>query len=306
MSKKTPQNISASIRQKLLNRARQRQEDFQLALTQYALERLLFRLGQSKHAKHFVFKGAFTFLIWKDQPYWSTRDLDLLAFGESSMERIVMVFKDLCRSNQEDGLIFIADSVSAEEIREEQEYDGIRVTLTVRLEQAELPLQIDIGFGDVITPKPEMNLFPTLLDMPAPCILTYTKESVVAEKYETMVRFGIANSRMKDFYDVWVLAKEFDFSGHLLSSAIRATFDRRKTPLPKHEPFALSHDFAHDKAKQNQWKAFSSRTRLSIKPESLDDAIGLIRIFLLPPTESLAHDNKFTSAWKAGGPWSKD
>jgi len=304
MSKKTPQNVAASVRQKLLNRARLKQEDFQLVLTQYALERLLFRLSQSKHAEHFILKGAFMFLIWTEQPYRATRDLDLLCSGESSTRRLMAVFRELCESSQNDGLIFEAESVTAEEIREEREYGGVRVTLRVRLEEAKIPLQIDIGFGDVITPGPEHAVFPTILDMPAPYLRTYSKESVIAEKYEAMVRFNIANSRMKDYYDVWVLARQFDFAGDILSQAIKATFERRGTPLPETIPLALSPDFSKDSQKQAQWKAFKNRTRLRLTPNDLNSIVKFVLAFVFPPTEALVQGKDFNAAWSAGGPWS--
>jgi hypothetical protein len=306
MTRERPHNTATSIRQKLLNRAKQQKEDFQLALTRYALERLLFRLSESRHANSFVLKGAFMFLIWADQPYRPTRDLDLLGFGESSTERLVAIFKELCAIRQDDGLIFMKDSVSAEEIRDGQEYDGVRVTLVSQLTKAEIPLQIDIGFGDTVIPRPKYERFPTILDMPAPRLRTYSRESVVAEKYEAMVRLGIPNSRMKDFYDVWILQREFDFKGDTICKAIQTTFERRKTTLPESTPLALSSEFALDKAKQTQWKAFTSRARLRIPAGDLDRVIGQIHSFLLPPTEALIQGKQFTLLWPAGGPWRKN
>lgn len=252
MSRETPRDIAASVRQKLLNQARKKKEDFQLLLTRYALERLLYRLGKSQYAESFVLKGAFMFLIWTDEPYRPTRDVDLLGFGASSTERLSLVFKELCQAVEDDGLVFVKDSVSAEDIRDEHEYDGIRVTTDSLLGEARIPLQIDIGFGDVVTPLPTYENFPTILDMPAPRLRTYSKESVVAEKYESMVRLGIANSRMKDFYDVWILLREFDFKGEILCKAIQATFERQKTPLPESTPLALSTEFSKDTIKQTQ------------------------------------------------------
>ena len=166
-----------------------------------------------------------------------------------------------------------------------------------------IPLQIDIGFGDAVTPQPMCESFPTLLDMPAPRIKTYPRETVVAEKYEAMVRLGIANSRMKDFYDVWILLREFDFRGSILCEAIQTTFGRRKTPLPKSTPLALSREFSQDPVKQGQWKAFSSRTQLKISTDELERVIGEIHSFLFPPTEALAQNRRFNLLWSAGGPW---
>lgn len=206
---------------------------------------------------------------------------------------------------QDDGLAFEADSISAEEIRGQQEYDGIRVTLTVNLEQASIPLQIDVGFGDVVTPNPEQADFPTILDMPSPSLRTYSKDSVVAEKYESMVRLGIANSRMKDFCDVWMLSEVFSFNGTTLAKALQSTFTRRRTALPTGEPIALSKDFAEDAAKQAQWTAFVNRSRLSVSTGTLASITTCIRTFLLPPTESLVKGEPFHLDWMPCGPWKK-
>ncbi len=303
MKRSEPHNIAASIRQKLLNHARKRSEDFQVVLTQYALERFLFRLGQSTYSDDYILKGAFLFLIWTNQPYRPTRDLDLLGFVENSAEQLLAIFRDLCDINADDGLVFEADSLSAERIREDLEYHGLRIKLLAKLEMARIPLQIDIGFGDVVTPRPAYESFPTILTMPEPRIRTYSKESVISEKYEAMVRLGIANSRMKDFYDVWVLAKEFDFQGKRLTQAMKATFRKRQTTLPDSAPIALRSDFYQDPVKQGQWKAFHARRRLRIAPGDLNDVIDLIGSFLLPPTEALSQGQTFQMMWPAGGSW---
>ena len=305
MSQKTLTNVAASISQKLLNRSRENKEDFQLVLTRYALERLLYRLSQSKYANEFILKGALLFLVWTDEPYRPTRNLDLLGFGESSTSQLTTVFRTLCNMKQDDGLVFEAETISAEEIRGQQEYDGIRVTLTVHLGQASIPLQIDVRFGDVVTPRPEQAEFPTILDMPPPSILTYSKDSVIAEKYEAIVRLGIANSRMKDFCDVWMLSETFSFNGATLVEAIESTFARRKTDLPMGEPVALTSDFARDMVKQTQWTAFVNRSRLSVSVGMLDSITTSIRAFLLPPTESLVKEVSFHLGWIPGEPWKK-
>jgi predicted nucleotidyltransferase component of viral defense system len=305
MSQKTVTNIAISIRQKLLNRARERNQDFQLILTRYALERLLYRLSQSEHANEFILKGALLFLVWTEEPYRPTRDLDLLGFGESSTNRLTAVFRTLCNIKQDDGLIFEPESVSAEEIRGQQKYDGIRVTLAVNLEQARITLQIDVGFGDVVIPSPGRAEFPTILDMPPPSIRIYSKDSVIAEKYEAMVRLGIANSRMKDFCDVWMLSETSYFNGTTIAEAIRSTFARRKTDLPISEPIAFTTDFAEDTAKQLLWTAFVNRSRLIAPAGSLDSITTSIRAFLLPPTRNLLKGEPFDLDWAPGGPWKK-
>jgi len=303
MNHQRARNTAASVRQKLLNHARERGEDFQLVLTQYALERFLFRLSQSKFTDDFILKGAFLYLIWIDQPYRPTRDLDLLGFVENSSEQLLTIFRDLCDMSIDDGLVFDADSLSAEQIREDLEYKGLRMTLMAKLEMARIPLQIDIGFGDVVTPRPKYKNIPTILKMPEPRIRTYPKESVISEKYEAMVRLGIANSRMKDFYDIWILAREFDFQGQSLSRAIKATFSNRKTALPDNIPIALKTDFHQDPMKRSQWKAFLNRSRPRIPPGDFKDIINLIHSFLMPPTLALNQSKPFKMMWPAGGPW---
>lgn len=218
-------NLAASVRQKLFDLARSRNEDFGLMLVKYGLERILYRLSRSKHRDAFVLKGALLFEIWTQRAYRATRDADFLARGDNSPERFVSIFKELCVIEVEpDGLIFNADSVEAERITEDADYEGVRVTFTASLERARIPVQIDIGFGDAITPAPVETQYPTLLPAPIPRLLTYPKETVVAEKFEAMVKLGIANSRMKDFYDLEALSLTLDFDGKTLCEAIRKTY----------------------------------------------------------------------------------
>ena len=250
MTKQKPRNLAASVRQRLMNVARAQKEDFQLILTRYALERLLYRLSQSKYRDVFVLKGAMLFQLWGDQPHRPTRDLDLLGRGENSIPRFERIFQEVCdRPVEEDGLVFNAESVHGETIKEDQEYEGLRLTLDCRLENARIPIQIDIGFGDVVTPATSELSYPVLLDFPAPILAVYSRESVVAEKFQAMVMLGIANSRMKDFYDLWVLARQFEFQGPMLCQAIRATFERRRTSVPAEVPLALSAEFSNDQGK---------------------------------------------------------
>lgn len=205
-------NIAASVGQKLRNIARQRNEDFALVLTKFALERLLFRLSQSKHRDAFVLKGALLFELWTQGPYRTTRDADLLARGDNAPEILTNVFRDVCNiAVVDDGLRFDAQTVKAERIAEDANYQGVRATFMGYLENARIPIQIDIGFGDVVTPAPAEVEFPTLLDFPAPKLLVYPRESVIDEKFEAMAKLGIANSRMKDFYDLWKLSRDFAF-----------------------------------------------------------------------------------------------
>jgi len=248
MSKENPTNLAASVRQRLLNLARQRKDEFQLVLIHYGLERLLYRLSISEYANQFTLKGALLFQLWVGQPHRSTLDLDLLSKGNSDVERFKGIFRQICTlSVPDDGLLFLPESVTAEEIREDQRYNGIRIHATATLGKAKIPIQVDIGFGDAVTPASKRIDYPSLLGFPAPKLRAYPKETVVAEKFEAMVSLGITNSRMKDFYDLWMIARDFEFDGEILSKAIQATFRRRGTNIPTELPVALAGEFAADR-----------------------------------------------------------
>ncbi len=239
MTKSTVTNRPASVRQRLLNLSHQRQEDFNLVLSLYAIERLLYRLSQSSYAGQFVLKGAVLFSVWTGKLHRPTRDLDLLGFGDTSDERLSEIFQAICRHDvPPDGMAFDAESISITRILEGQEYGGQRLQLSASLDTARIPLQIDIGFGDAITPGARLTRYPTLLDFPAPELRSYPKETVVAEKLHAIVVHGVVNSRMKDYYDLRLLSRLFDFEGSLLTKAIQATFERRNTPVPVSTPIA--------------------------------------------------------------------
>jgi hypothetical protein len=251
-------NIAASVRQRLLNASRARREDFQVTLTRYAIERLLYRLSKSAHREQFIIKGAMLFSAWNEVPHRPTRDLDLLSFGTSDIPRLEGMFREIVNTEVEpDGLEFFAESVRGGRIKEDQEYEGVRLSIQARLEHARLSLQIDIGFGDAVTPAPEEIEYPTLLaDLPAPRLRAYSRYSVVAEKFQAMVMLGIANTRMKDFFDVWTLAGSFNFDGRVLCQAMKMTFERRETEIPSTAPLALTPEFYEDRTKQSQWEHF--------------------------------------------------
>jgi predicted nucleotidyltransferase component of viral defense system len=304
VSKDLPRNLPASVRERLRQIAMARMEDFQLVLTRYGVERLLYRLSRSSHAKLFVLKGAMLFQLWNDQPHRPTRDLDLLGRGGDSVAEVVRAFRDICNQAVEaDGLEFPAESVHGERIREDQEYEGIRVHCLARLENARIPLQIDVGFGDAVTPPATGVRYPTLLEFPAPTLRAYRRETVIAEKFQAMVALGIANSRMKDFYDLWVLARHFAFDGSPVGRAIRATFRRRQTALPTATPLALTVEFAEDAAKRKQWQAFLRKSKLD-EGAGLAEVVVVLHNFLMPPVQALAIPEPFERKWPAGGPWS--
>lgn len=305
MKRDTPKDLAASVRARLMNIARDRTEDFQLVLSRYALERLLFRLSQSPYGDRFLLKGAMLFQLWTGQPHRPTRDLDLLGRGEPSIQQFEQLFQRVCQQGvEEDGLLFHAETVRAEQIKEEDEYQGLRIKFDVHLGNARIPLQVDVGFGDAVTPGPQAITFPTLLQFPAPTLNAYPRETVVAEKYQAMVALGIANSRMKDFYDVWTLAQQFEFQGPPLAAAIRATFNRRQTPLPTQPPLAFTPEFAEDRTKQTQWRAFLGKSGLAAGGIALTDVVAVLTPFLMPPTESLVRGQSFDTRWPPSGPWS--
>lgn len=298
MTNKPPRNPAASVRQRLANLSRERSEEFQFLLTRYGLERLLYRLSISPYAQQFILKGAALFELWTGQPHRSTRDLDLLGYGPPSPERLQKIFSEVCTLRvDDDGLLFSPETIKAEQIKEDADYQGIRLRIECRLENARLTLQVDIGFGDAITPEPLSTTYPGLLEFPAPVLKAYPRETVVAEKFQAMVALGIANSRMKDFYDVWTLARQFEFDGALLSSAIRATFERRQTPIPTAPPLALTADFASDQSKATQWKAFLKKGRLVETPPSFTEVVQLLQDFLMPPTIAIRETPLWPYSW---------
>jgi hypothetical protein len=297
-------NMAASVRQRLLNLARERGENFDYLLTRFGLERFLYRLANSPHRDRFILKGAMLFLLWGMDEHRPTRDADLLGFGENGPENLVAIFQEVCRvAVMDDGLIFEPESVQAALIREEMEYGGIRVALRGMLDRARISLQLDVGFGDAVTPHAAEVEYPTLLDLPAPHLRIYPKETVIAEKFQAMVHLGMANSRMKDFYDIWVLARTFDFDGKLLRTAIELTFERRRTAVPVQVPLALTADFYADPAKQMQWRGFLRRNGLSDGDTLLEAVAEVIRSLVMPICEAIHAGNDFAARWTAEGPW---
>lgn len=252
-----------SVHQKLLNIRDNTGEDFNRLLIRYGLERLLYRITASSHNQQFVLKGAMLFALWQDTPGRPTRDIDLLGFGDVTHKRIREVLEDICNASvPDDGLRFAADSIKTADIRDDQEYHGIRANLTAYLGNARVPIQIDIGVGDSLTPPPIDADYPALLNYPPPRIKAYHPATVVAEKFNAMVVLGIMNSRLKDFYDVYVILTEMEIDKAVLAAAITATFNKRNTPLPKTIPLAFTNEFASDTNKAVQWRAFLKRSGL--------------------------------------------
>jgi len=291
-------NLAASVLARLLNLAKQRGDDYNLLLNRFALERLLCRVAASAHADRFLLKGALLFSLWYDQPHRPTRDADLLGFGPDDAETLVAMFRDITGIDLHDGIFFDPKSVHADMIREDNRYGGLRVRLAGRIGNVRCALQIDVGFGDAITPEPQTVVFPALLDdLAAPTLKVYPVYTVVAEKYHAMVILGLANTRMKDFFDVAVIAQRTDLDGATLARAIGATFARRGTPIPLQAPVALNGEFGEDNAKQRQWLAFISKSRL--RAGTLSQTVELLHRFLWPATQVAASASNATATWIA-------
>jgi predicted nucleotidyltransferase component of viral defense system len=299
--------MAASVRDRLYNLAQREKRDFNLVLTAFTTERLLYRLSCSEYADGFVLKGARLFALWSHKPQRPTRDLDLLSFGDPSPDALRRAFQAICRAQVEpDGLTFDEMTMTIEEIRLDQEYDGQRIKLTARLAQARIPLQIDVGFGDVVTPEAQMLDYTPLLDtLPTPRIRAYPRETVIAEKLQAIVALGTLNTRMKDFYDICALANDFDYDGQTLCRAIQATFHRRKTSVPSELPASLQHSFAEDEDRKRLWKGFLKRSAIEgLANDDFAAALAKVRDFLGPPLLAAGHDEAvFPSTWHAGKDW---
>ncbi|WP_338016843.1 nucleotidyl transferase AbiEii/AbiGii toxin family protein [Noviherbaspirillum saxi] len=274
-----------------------------MVLTRYAIERLLYRISISNHADQFLLKGALLFDLWFDIPHRPTRDADFLGFGSAELPHIEGIFKEICTLATHDGVTFQPGTVHAAEIRKEANYAGVRVMLLGTIDSARCQIQIDIGFGDAVTPGPEDVEYPVMLsEFEAPKLRVYSRYTVVAEKFEALSSLGIANSRMKDYFDLWILALHTDFDGDILRQAVQATFDRRKTTLTGQVPFGLTDTFAQDPQKQTQWQAFLRKNRLEAL--ALNEVIAALAAFMLPVIEGASANTAFPAQWHAGGPWS--
>jgi predicted nucleotidyltransferase component of viral defense system len=279
-------NMGASVRARLLKLAKERGQPFELLLTRYALERLLYRLSTTKYRERFVLKGAMLMTTWFDTKFRPTRDLDFLGFGDPNPDKVVAIFREICAVAQDDGVQFDADAMKVERNREELEYGGLRLRTQAIIDGARVPVVIDIGFGDAIEPGLDEIDYPVLLDSPAPKLRGYRHETVVAEKFEAIVKLGQANSRVKDFYDLLKLSREHQFEGDGLARAIAATFARRKTVIPTERPIGLTKAFADDPAKQQLWKSFAKNIDAELRP--LGEVIEELAAFLMPAASAAA------------------
>lgn len=280
-------DLAASVRARLLNVAKAQDADFNQVLVRFALERILYRLSQSEHADHFLLKGALLFTLWYDLPHRTTRDADLLGFGPSDLESISQTFRDIAGVEVEDGIVFDPATVSVEEIRKDAGYAGARVLITGELAKARCKTQIDIGFGDAVTPGPVHAVYPVLIaDLPAPRLQTYPVYTVISEKLHAIALLGMANSRLKDYLDLWVLLDRETLNAHTLARAIAATFLRRGMSVPSVLPVGLTDEFATDSSRQAMWHVFLKKNELAITP--LPEVVTKLRAILEPALDQAA------------------
>jgi predicted nucleotidyltransferase component of viral defense system len=296
-------NSAASVHQRLLNKAKESSRPFNEFLQHFAIERFIYRLSKSTHADRFILKGALMLWVWSVPASRPTMDIDLLGRIDNSIEVIASAVKDACRMDVEaDGMSYHAETVTAARITEDAEYQGVRVHVQGSLGNARVSLQIDIGFGDVIVPGPNRVAYPVLLDFSRPELNGYSMESTIAEKFQAMVKLGVLNSRMKDFYDIWMLCRTFDFRGELLAEAVEKTFENRNTPVTV-DPKVFDPSFAQDRNKKIQWQGFIRKAKLAKAPEAFEDAVAVVKMFLEPVAVSLFERRAFRSIWNAPGPW---
>ena len=281
-------NMGASVRQRLLNYAKTNNRPFAEVLQYYAMERFLYRLSVSPHASKFLLKGALLLTAWRAPMSRPTMDIDLLGRTSNEVDDIVNLLKEVAQVDvPDDGINFDLDSFAGSVIREDADYSGVRTVFTGHLNAARVTMQIDIGFGDVVTPEPERLAYPTILDFPAPALLGYTRETVIAEKLEALVQLRMLNSRMKDYFDIWILLRHPELDLIVLRAAIERTFKNRKMEIDA-TPVGLSPQFGTDSAKQTQWRAFLKRSALKDAPDQLSVVVEELRAYFEPIFTSLA------------------
>lgn len=304
MTKSQITNIPASIHQRLLNLDPSRTYDFTPVLRRYAFERWLYRLGQSVYSAKFIVKGAMLFVFWTSDIPRKTMDLDLLGVGNLTENQIRRSFVNIgCLKCEADGLHFDMKSMALEPIRNEADFQGIRANFSGHLGNIRIPLQVDIGIGDRIWPAPETIIFPTLLGLPAPRVRAYRKETSIAEKFDAMLKLGAVNSRMKDFYDIRVLASRFSFKGAILKKTLETVATQTPRISLSMPPIALTNEFGRDRNKNIQWEAFLRRIGKNPSDLSFPQTIASIRSFLLPVLEAIVKKTAFDKIWPPGGPW---
>ncbi len=302
--KREIKNLKASIRARLQNKASETSRAFAEVLQYYGMERFLYRFSRSKYADKFILKGALMFTVWDVTERRPTRDIDFAADYDNKVDTIEKVIKNVCNiSVEEDGLEFDSETVNGEKIKQDAVYEGVRMKFVGFLERAKIPMQVDVAFDDQIYPKAQKIVYPGILNMPEPNLIGYPIESVVSEKFEAMVKLGLLNSRMKDFYDVWLLMRCFDFDGLKLSKALKETFEHRKTYLPKKSPLFDEEIYDKGSDRQTLWKAFLNKNDIKNAPPQLKDVAEQIEKFLIDPIEAIVKSKDLKKKWNTPGPW---
>lgn len=303
MTRKNITNLPASIRRRLQNHARLSNRPFDELLRFFAMERFLYRLSKSAYAHRFTLKGALMLRIWDAPLQRPTMDIDLLGRTDNDVKAVENLIREICNVEVEpDGIVFDPNTIVGQVIREDADYEGVRIRFQGRLDNARVTLQLDIAFDPFVATESILNDYPTILDLPAPRMKTYSRESAIAEKLQAMVYLGRINSRMKDFYDIWLLSRHFDFDGKILAGAIKATFEHRRTPIEA-MPLAFTSEFSGEPTIALQWKAFITKNRLNNAPVELAQVTQAIADFLIPVMGSLSESRPFDGVWKAPGPW---
>ncbi len=296
-------NLPASIRQRLLNHAHLSNRPFEELLRTFAMERFLYRLSISAHADKFTLKGALTLRIWDAPLQRPTMDIDLLGRTDNDVRAVENLIREICDVEVEpDGIVFDPTTIAGRVIREDADYEGVRIRLQGRLDNARTKLQIDIAFDPFVATESVVSDYPTILDLPAPRMKACSREATIAEKLQTMVYLGSINSRMKDFYDIWLLSRHFDFDGKILAGAVKATFEHRRTPIEA-VPTALTPEFSNESENVFRWMAFVTKNHLNDAPVEFANVTEALAGFLLPVLGSFTESRHFDSIWKAPGPW---
>jgi predicted nucleotidyltransferase component of viral defense system len=303
VKKRRVKDMAASVHQRLLNRSRQTGRPFNEVLQYYAMERFLYRLSKSAFSDRFILKGALMLAVWKAPTSRPTSDMDFLGRIDNDLGAIAGAVRDVCSTEVEpDGLEFNPETIEAERIAENADYEGVRVRFQGNLGSARITMQFDVGFGDKVIPRARRIKYPTIIEMPPPILTGYSMESTIAEKFEAMVKLGPLNSRMKDFFDIWLLSRLYEFTGETLVSAILSTFKTRSADISQYSS-VFSSEFMADESKAKQWHAFLRRTAIESAPSQFSAVLKQISNFLDPPAEAVAKGTAFRRSWKPGGPW---
>jgi hypothetical protein len=302
--KKEVKNIEASIKARLKNKALETNRPFAEVMQYYGMERFLYRFSKSKYADKFILKGALLFAVWQIPDRRTTLDIDFLARFDNEVAAIEKVMKDVCETSVDsDGLKFDPRTVKGMKIKEDADYEGVRVKFTGFLDRAEIPMQIDVGFGDIVYPKTKVIDYPVILDFPKPHLNGYPQESVISEKFEAMIKLGLLNSRMKDFYDIWLMTRQFEFKGANIASAIKKTFNNRKTDIPNKKPLFADEIYDEKSDRQMLWSAFLKKGDIQHAPETLSTTAKEIERFLIEPIMALNDNVTFDKTWKSPKGW---